>query len=243
METFAVNLTDARWLIQTAQVLRNQRSNRMRQELRTKIGEALSVPVRDRGRLDCIESDELFIVIKPVATIDRDHVQNLHPLLRQSVVAACAALETYVADEVSLRVAASLAEGVDLPSRLAELNISIADWKYIEDHYKVRRRALREHILEPRIRELASTAPNQIGILMSMLGIKDWSRKVDGKRNVTRGTTVAELDSLTDRRNRIAHEGDRRGYRRSAITENEAGQFADTVENVAIALQSVMNSI
>src|SRR5664279_5023495 len=105
MEAFEVDLEDAEWLIRTAQVLQNQRARRMRGELRTKIGKALNLGVRDHEQLDCIESDDLFIVIKPASRIDRGHVRNLAPLLRQSVVAACAALETYIADEVSLRVA------------------------------------------------------------------------------------------------------------------------------------------
>jgi hypothetical protein len=148
-----------------------------------------------------------------------------------------------VADEVSRRIAVHLVKGSSLPAKLAGLSISVGDWKMLEDNYTRRRRAIRENLLEPKIRELASTAPSQIGLLLGMLGVKDWSRKVDSSRHVPRTTTVKELDDLTKRRNRIAHEGDRRGYGRAAISVAEASRYADVVDSVALALEDVLNSI
>jgi hypothetical protein len=240
IEAFELNVANARWLIRTAQVLQNRRARKMRDELRSRIGTALRIAVRDQGQLDCFESAELFVVIKPGASIDRQHVAMLDPLLWQAVVAACAALETYVADAVCARVGAQIRQRGDLPSRLGGLPMTVADWKSIDESYQRRRRGLREKVLVPKIRETASTASNQIGILLAMLGVENWARKADAFRSVRRGETVRHLEELTARRNRIAHEGDRRGYGRSRITVDEATGYVEVVEDVARAIESVL---
>jgi hypothetical protein len=100
LEAFELNMNDALWLVETAGALRDKRVRHLRVELREKLGEALNIPARDRGRLDAIESDDLFIVIKPKASVGRNHVEDLDPLFRQAIVIAAAAVETYVADAV-----------------------------------------------------------------------------------------------------------------------------------------------
>lgn len=240
IEAFDLNIADARWLIQTARVLQNQRVRRMRKELRAKVGSVMKLPVREHEHLDCFESDDLFVVIKPGAAIKRSHVGNLDPLLRQSVVAACAALETYVGDAVCARIGVPIRAAGRLPPRLAKIPLTVGDWKLIEDGYVRRRRGLREKVLVPAIRGMASTAPNQIGALLSMLGIEDWSKRADQARRVSKGHTVKQLDTLTARRNRIAHEGDRRGYGRSHITLDEATGYVDVVEAVVHAIETVL---
>lgn len=212
----------------------------MRKELRAKVGSVMKLPARDHDRLDCLESEDLFIVIKPGASIDRSHVRTLDPLLRQSVVAASAALETYVADAVCARVGMAIRTQGELPARLSKVQLTVGDWKLIEDSYQRRRRGLRERVLVPAIREMASTAPNQIGVLLGMLGVDDWSRKIDNARQAPRGETVKQLEILTKRRNRIAHEGDRRGYGRSHITIDEATGYVDAVEGVVRAIEGVL---
>ena len=161
LEAFELNIGDARWLLRTAEVLANQRVNRMRRELRERVGEALGIAAGRRDELDCIESDDTFIVIKPGADITRDHVRDLSPLLRQAIVAACAALETYVGDAVMLRIGLSV-RSKDIPSRLGALQLDVDTWEYIERNYTRRRRGLCQLVLEPRTRELASTEPSQM---------------------------------------------------------------------------------
>ena len=243
IEAFELNFNDASWLIQTATVLQNQRARRMRKELRSSFGVAMRLPDRDHDLLDCVESEDLFVVIKPRSSITRAHVSNLDPLLRQAIVAGSAALETYVADAVCARVGLSIRTPGDLPRRLGELTMSISDWKYIEDRYDRRRRGLRENVLVPTIRELSSTAPNQIGILLSMLGIDQWAKKVDGHRRIEKGETVRQLEALTARRNRIAHSGDRRGYGRLHITVAEATGYMTTIEEVARAIEKILSPV
>ena len=87
VEAFELNIADAQWLLDTARSLTNQRSRRMRTEMREKVGEALGIAQRDRRTLDCIESSEVFVVIKPGGSVRRDHVKDLSALYRQAVEA------------------------------------------------------------------------------------------------------------------------------------------------------------
>jgi hypothetical protein len=78
----------------------------MRRELRERLGSALDVPKKHWDDLDCVESDDLFAVFKPGSRVDRESVSEvgLRPLLRQALVAACAAVETFVGDRVMERL-------------------------------------------------------------------------------------------------------------------------------------------
>lgn len=242
VEAFELNIADAQWLLDTARALTNQRSRRMRTEMREKVGEVLGIPQRDRHGLDCIESSEIFVVIKPSGSVRRDHVKDLSALYRQAVVAACAALESYVADAVLARIGPVVRKRGDLPGRLGDLTLSVAEWKRINDGYKYTRRGLRERVLAPRVREIVSTAPSQIGLALKMIDVNDWAKKVDGARKKTKGTTVKELEELTKRRNRIAHEGDRRGYGRARISHDEAQRYVAIAKEVAEAIELVLGS-
>jgi amidase len=72
----------------------------MRRELRERLGDALGIPKKHWDTLDCIESQDLFAIFKPGGAASRDSVSEpqLRPLLRQALVAACAAIETFVLD-------------------------------------------------------------------------------------------------------------------------------------------------
>ena len=96
---FKDNIADAEALLNYAIAFENRRSRSMRRELRGHIGDALRVPQKQRDKLDCLESDDVFLVFLPGGSLNRGHFRDLRPLLRQSLVAACAALETYVADK------------------------------------------------------------------------------------------------------------------------------------------------
>ena len=174
-EAFESNVADAESVVNFAVAFRNERTRRMRAELRDKVGEAIGVPARDRGNLDCIESDDLFMVSKPNGALSREDFEDLRPLLRQAIVAGCAALETYVADKAMDFVAPAL-KADPPPTRLMGLSLTVGDWVDINESYKRTAWELRQ-VLEQRIRELSSTAPGQIGIVLSAIGVSGWTRK------------------------------------------------------------------
>lgn len=104
IEVFDSTISDADHLVAVAEGLTNNRTRRMRRELRDRLGEALRVRVQDRGHLDCLESDDVFMVFKLGGQLDRGAFSDARPLLRQALVAACAAFETYLSDKAMSRV-------------------------------------------------------------------------------------------------------------------------------------------
>lgn len=220
-QAFDDNMDDALTLVLFAEALLDKRRRRMRVEKRERLGEALDLPKRKWDDLDCIESEDLFAVFPPGSRLDRDAFADkaLRPLLRQALVAASAALETFVGDRVMERWSGAL-DAEEKSSRLLQLPLTVQDWLRIETRYERRRWGLRQ-VAELEVRRIASPAPAQIGIAFSIIGEKGLWKRVDRKRRVTNGESEATLEALNERRNRIAHNGDRVGLGRSAITADE----------------------
>ena len=80
-QAFQGNIQDAEALLSYARAFRNKRTRAMRQELRTRIGQALNVRVSRRNELDCLESDDVFVVFKPGGKLGRDQFTDLQPLV------------------------------------------------------------------------------------------------------------------------------------------------------------------
>jgi hypothetical protein len=235
LEAFTINMADARHLVGIAEALTNTRRYRMRKELRDRIGTALKIPARERENLDCLQSPQLFVTFLPGSGISRSDFDDARPLLRQAVVAACAAGETYIADR-TMELVGPLMTAKAATDRLRKIPLTVDTWLHIEARYERRKVGLRGHVVEPWVRREASTDPTKVGQLLSLLGVKDWTVKLDKERGVARGDTEAFLKRITDRRNKIAHEGDRSGRGRAALTASEVS--ADLV-----ALESVINAI
>ena len=233
------NIEDAEALLSYAQAFQNRRVRSMRSELRSRIGEALKVAVTRQKELDCLESDDLFVVFKPDSRLGRDGFADLRPLLRQALVAASTALETYVADKAMEFVGPALSAN-KMPPRLSNISLTVGHWAEIEENYERRRWGVRA-IVEEYIRETSSTAPNQIGIVLSTIGVSNWAGKIDNVRRVTGGTTVNDLDAITKRRNLIAHTADRKGRGRSSVEHDDVQRQIKVIKDVVDALEKVLN--
>jgi hypothetical protein len=235
-QAFDDNLADAEALVAVVRAFQNRRVRRMRRELRERLGEALGVSKKHWDDLDCIESDDLFAVFKPGANVDRDAVSetSLRPLLRQALVAACAAVETFVGDRIMERLRGAL----DLdprPARLLALPMTVDDWLWIEESYERRRWGLRE-VIEVEVRRLASPAPSQIGIAFGIVGDKNLWKQVDKRRGTAVGASEKALERIYERRNRIAHQGDRSGRGRAAIAIDEVEADLQCITEIIDAL-------
>lgn len=237
IEAFETNMADAYQLVKLVEGFRNQRARRMRTELRDRVGEALRVRERDRDQLDCLQSADVFVTFMPGSGLSRADFTDPRPLLRQAIVAACAATETYLGDKVMQRVGARLVNSESLTSRLGDIPMSLRDWMKIEDRYQRRRVGLREHVIEPYVREQCSTAASKVGAMLSLLGVENWSKRIDATRHVPKGQTAALLDRITDRRNGIAHQGDRVGRGRAALTSAEVRSDLDQLESIVHAIE------
>ena len=74
---------------------------------------------------------------------------------------------------------------------------------------------------------------------MSMVGVpKVWSA-VNTKRGVAKGASEVALEAITQRRNRIAHSGDRQGRGRAIITVSEVERDLACLEEIVTALDEV----
>lgn len=237
---FEENIADAEQLVHLARVLANTRRNRMRKERRTSIGAALGLPKKVHDQLDCVESDELFIVIKPGALGQRSLFteDQLQPLLRQAIVATAAAVESFVADKACTYIGEAL-RGDDLPKRLAGMGVNFGQVIAVDREYTRRGWGYR-HIVREHLEAQASSSPAQIGQVFSTVGHADVLRKVDGKRHVLKGTSNSQLEELTARRNRIAHTGDRTGSARAGITIADVATHLANAKSIVEALDAVL---
>ena len=233
-------MEDARQLIELTKALTNRRKRRMRAELREAFGEAMSVPRRHRDELDCVESDQAFVVLKPEGSMTRERFEAdaLRPLLRQAVVAIAAAVETYVADRACGMVGPAL-RGLQLPKRLREMAITLGDVKDVEAAYERRNWGYRA-IVETTLRKQASAAPNQVGIVFSTVGVDELWKRVDAQRKVKKGTSHGELSALAERRNLIAHSADWSGRGRASLSSAEVDTFFDTSYEIVEAIERVV---
>jgi hypothetical protein len=193
----------------------------MRRELRDRLGEALSIPRKRRGELECIENEKVFVTFMPGHSGWRRRLDDvgLRPLLRQALVAGCAAVETFCADRVMERYSAAIKESPP-PSRLLELSLTVDQYLTIQETYQKTGWGLRQAI-ELEVRQRASPAPAQIGQLFALVGERGLLARVDKRRGVSKGATDSELNKIVTRRNLIAHTGDRSGRGRAAITMAE----------------------
>lgn len=239
IEAFVDNMADAHHLVRLADGLTNQRVRRMRKELRDRLGVAMRVPVRDRTQLDCVESKRLFLLFMPGSDLRPADFLDHKPLLRQALVAGCAATETYIGDKVMSRVGPLLWENGRPTDRMKRIQMTVGDWFAI-DEYDRRRRGLRERVVAPYVLINASTAPSKVGELLSLIGVQRWTQQLDDARGVAAGETEAFLDRVTKRRNRIAHNGDREGRGRADLTIDEVRIDLSGLESVVQAVENVV---
>jgi hypothetical protein len=237
-EAFDLNMNDAETLVSIAKLLENERINRMRAELRTRIGTALRIPRAKHSALECLENQQVFIAFKPGSAHLKGSLthENLRPLLRQALVAGCAAVETYVADR-TMELLGPVLRAKEKPPRLLELTMTVQQYLKVQS-YQRQNWGLRD-LIEDQVLLKASTSPSSIGMLMSMVGVPKVWAAVDAKRGVVKGSSEKALETITQRRNRIAHSGDRQGRGRAPITVAEVERDLACLVEIVSALDQV----
>jgi hypothetical protein len=239
-QAFCANMEDAHHLVRLAEAFTNQRApRRARREFRERIGRAMKLPKRCWDDLDCVESAQVLVVFKPGAALSRDHFIDHKPLLRQALVAACAATETYLADAAMSQMSRLTRSEQAATPRLRALPMTVGDWLHLEQRYQYRRRGLHEQVIRRQVEDLASTDPSKVGALLSLLGVSEWTRKMDHHRGSQKGETFDLLDRLTKRRNKIVHTGDRQGLGRAPITVAEVKADLAALESIVAGLESM----
>jgi hypothetical protein len=237
IEVFEANIADAERLIALARVLKNGRRF-ARKEKRQAIGKALGIARRDHAALGCVESSDVFLVIKPSSSVRTEHFteEQLRPLLRQAIVAISAAVESYVAEKASTYASAALDAR---PDRLKDVALSLDKVIEIESRYQ-RRRVGHRAILEEYLEMTASPSPSKVGLVFSTVGQSDVLKRVDVERGVAKGTSAKELEGLYRRRNKIAHTGDRTHSGRAPLSLAEVETFDSQAKSIVEAMETVL---
>lgn len=238
IDVFEANIADAERLLAFARALTNGRKYGMRRELRESVGAALRIPKSKWGELDCVESNDVFVALKPGGGVVRGHFTELElrPLLRQAVVAAAAAVESYVSEKAATYAADALSTR---PDRLKEVAITLDDVMEIESRYKRRSWGYRA-VLEAHLEREASSDPAKIGKVFSTVGQKGFWPKVDARRHVAKGASEAQLRALAERRNKIAHTGDRTPTGRSQLALGDAEAHVSNAKSIVEAMEAVL---
>ena len=237
IEAFEDNMRDAERLVLYARAFKNERARGLRAELRDRIGEAFKIPQRQRNDLAGIENGDVFVVLKPGSTLTRDQFNDHGFLLRQAVVAGCAALETFVAD-TAMQYVGQLLQSSELPQRLHDIQLTMGQW--IEGNKLKRPRWAMRAVIEEHLRRTSSSAPNQIGIVLSTVGIKNWLKAVDRFRKEEKGTTESQLQAINQRRNSIAHTGDRKGQGRAKIDIEEVEGYLTNIRATVKGIEEIV---
>ena len=195
-----------------------------------------------QGEMDCVESDDLFVLLKPGTSLGREDFEAHPSFLRQAIVAACAAFETYLADRAEDEVRGCIRRKEPLPSRLAKVTMTVGQWDTINQGYQYKRRGITEVVLQDHLAKESSTAPSKVGQLLSLCGVDKGMAKLDTARQVKKGTTQSQLTVISDRRNAIAHSGDRVGRGRRKITSDEVEAYLSQLESIVQAIEAVFSA-
>lgn len=239
IEVFEDNLGDAERLLLLTRMLVNTRTYKMRRELRERVGSAMGLPKRRWNDLDCVESNDLFLVLMPDGAASREVFTSpeLRPLLRQAIVAVCAAVESYVAE----KACSYIPQAIDAPTgALNRLPVFFRDVLMVSD-YERTGWAYRK-LLKKQIDEMASAKPNKIREVLDVVGKNDknlWKR-VDGHRKTSAGASCRQLEELVERRNRIAHTGDRTGGGKARLRVREVDQHVRNAREIVHAFDFVL---
>jgi hypothetical protein len=239
LDVFEDNIADAERLLLLTRMLVNTRTYRMRRELRDRVGSAMGLPKRKWEDLDCVESNDLFLVLMPDGEASRDifTAPELRPLLRQSIVAVCAAVESYVAEKACTYIPGAIN---DPTGALNRLPVSFRDVLMVGE-YERHGWAYRK-LLKKQIDQMSSAKPNRIGDVFEVVGIKHknlW-KNVDARRKAENGDSCRQLEELVERRNRIAHTGDRTGRGKAQLRVKEVDRHVRNAREIVEALDAVL---
>jgi hypothetical protein len=243
MEAFDLNMSDAIWMIELAEALDNQRPKGVYSNTRESLGTALRMTKSERDGFEVTESADFFVIIKPGSAMSRDSLQDRTALLRHAIVAACAATETFFADLIVDLVRPQLhahrTRHTTLPRKLRDVTLTVGDAVDLDHRYKSRR-GLTEQVVGPYIRDKASVHPDSLGPLLQLAGHSDALKRIDRELQHEKGWSYQRMSEIAQRRNRIAHTGDRQGRGRKHLSAEEARSITDDLTAIVRAAEALL---
>jgi hypothetical protein len=172
--------------------------------------------------------------------------RSLSLLLRQAIVAACTAMETYMNDIIRENLTKVLLKRKrNAPKKLLEINITLDDYLSIQSFDPPEER-LKQLILSKYERATLANI-NGINECFKLLGIENcW----DGLEQVTgqnKRDIMNQVESIVKRRNDIVHRGDRLPNPDINDAEIQEINFAwththiQTIHNIVLASDKIIN--
>ena len=169
-------------------------------------------------------------------TIVPDHHDRANrPFLRQSLVVACSAFETYVVDKAIERAAARIVAG-ELPhATSAAAGVPTGPG------------AGREHrwggpAIDAYVQATRRVSAERIGHIFASVGVEEWTSRVDESRRVPEGTTARELGELTRSLNQIVRPSGGYGRRGEVPDLEGVARHLQSVASIVEALEPLLSS-
>lgn len=202
------NFSVADHLLQLHELFRELREEPAADALRLAVCRSLSVP--EQTVLRHARNDQLVLVAKAVAPIPASLLveDGINFLLRQAVVVACTALESFYWDalrENVLTIVRARRRGAD--KSLRELTLTLDDYLSLENYGDPEVR-LRQIILKNFERGTLYDAAS-IEKIATVLTVRDFWPLVAKQCGQTDSEIKRQLGELINRRNQVAHRADR----------------------------------
>jgi hypothetical protein len=243
------NFSVAEHLLQLYDLFRNLREEAVGEELRLAVCKTLDVP--EQTALRHARNDQVLLVAKAVAPIPQSLLlqDGIRFLLRQAVVVACTALESFFWDalrENVMIIVRARKRGAD--RSLRELTLTLDDYLSLEGYQNPDDR-LKQIILKNFERGTLYDI-SSIDRVVDVLTVKSYWERVAHKCGLQEKDIKTQLSELISRRNQIAHRADRPneeadppqevdGHGLRSITHSWASTRVGTAKNVVSASEEI----
>ncbi len=155
---------------------------------------------------------------------------NTDWLLRAAIVFIVSAMDTYFHDRIKYGISRASEKG--MPDALSRHRITIGDlenWESSRRRGNVIRNWITDHLASVPLQ-----SPDRIAEYMRYIGIEQLWNKVEPD-NLKRNKLLQKLNEIIDRRNKIAHEGDRLSGRSTEkrlrdITVDQVNKWVDFIK-------------
>jgi len=202
------NFSVAEHLLQLYELFRDLREEVAAEPLRLAVCKALSLP--DHTTLRQARNDQVVMVAKAAAPIPQSLLvpDGIDFLLRQAVVVACTALESFISDALRENVLTIVrARKRRADDSLKKLTLSLDDYLSLESYADPEIR-LKQIILKNFQRKTLYDA-SSIEEVAAILTVREYWKYVSKKCGQSEGELKRQIGELIARRNQIAHRADR----------------------------------
>lgn len=202
------NFSVAEHLLQLHELFRELREEDVGKPLRLAVCGCLSLP--DHAGLRCARNDQLVLVAKATAPIPHSLLlaDGINFLLRQAIVVACTALESFFWDalrENVLIIVRARKRGAD--ESIRKLTLTLDDYLSLESYADPEVR-LQQIILKNFERGTLYDA-SSIERIATTLTVRDYWKQVSKKCGSPDNDIKRQVGELINRRNQVAHRADR----------------------------------